>query len=157
MRSLFACINYIALFAVMAFSYDKLATKNFLKVREEKKAMEHPRYIITSGPAPKVEIHSKKDLMGGWNLHFMTSNFTFTPENAGAEDVPNTGHAHLYVDGKKVARVYGNWFHLDLPKGTHQVKVGLTTNSHKDYYQNDKAIEDHVEINEENETNVHIH
>lgn len=157
MRSLFACINYILLFAVMAFSYDKLATKNYLKVTEEKKAMEHPRYIIKSGPVPSVKIHAKKDLTGGWNLHFMTTDFTFTPENAGAEDVPNTGHANLYVDGKKVARIYSNWFHLDLAKGSHQVKVGLTTNSLEDYYKNDIAIEDHIELNEENETSVHIH
>jgi uncharacterized membrane protein YphA (DoxX/SURF4 family) len=158
MRSLFASINYVILFAVMAFTYDKLASKNYLQVTEEKKSLEHPRYIMTSDNLiPTVVIHSKKDFMGGWDLHFITTNFNFTPENAGGKDVPNTGHGHLYVDGKKVARVYSNWFHLDLPKGHHQVKFGLTTNSHKDYYYSDHAIEAHIELDEENETNVHIH
>lgn len=158
MRSAFACINFIIIFAAMAFSYDSLASKNFIKAAEERKSKENPRYVINEGASvPTVKIHSKKDLMGGYNLHFQTTNFKFTPENAGDKDKPNEGHAHLYVDGKKVARVYGEWFHLDLPKGNHEVKVSLNTNSHKDFYYLDSAIEDHINITEENDNNVHIH
>jgi hypothetical protein len=68
------------------------------------------------------------------------------------------GHAHLFVNGKKVARVYGDWVHLNVGKGTNQVKVNLTTNSHKDYFYNGKAIEAEIELNEEREVNIqHAH
>lgn len=97
------------------------------------------------------------DSMGGWNLHFNVKNFIFTPDRAGAGDVDNTGHAHLYVDGVKVARVYGPWFHLSLPKGDHKVKVDLTTNSHKSYYYNEQPIMDEVELKEDRESSVHVH
>ena len=36
----------------------------------------------------------------------------FAPENVNQADVDGQGHAHIYVDGEKVSRVYGERFHL---------------------------------------------
>lgn len=158
MRSLFAVINFIILFSVMAFCYDKLAHKTYTKLSEQKTKEAHPHYEHPVNlPIPSVVIEHTIDSMGGWNLHFLVKNFSFTPERAGSEDVDNSGHAHLYVDGKKIARIYGPWFHLSLPKGIHQVKIGLTTNSHKDYYIDGREISASVDIDENRGTTEQHH
>ncbi len=153
MRSIFAIINFTILFALMAFTYDKLAHKTYVQLTEAKLKEEHPHYEHPVNlPIPSVAIAQTMDLMGGWNLQFTVKNFIFTPERTGTEDIDNTGHAHLYLDGRKIARIYGPWFHLTLPKGHHKVKIGLTTNSHKDYYVGGKEISATIEIDEQRGT-----
>ncbi len=81
--------------------------------------------------APGLEIDLIKDPMAGWNLHVQPQNFRFAPENASTADKPGEGHAHVYVNGEKISRLYGNWLHLtDLPAGVAEVEVSLNTNSH---------------------------
>ena len=64
----------------------------------------------------------------------MPEGFIFTPENASGENVMGEGHAHIYVDGVKLGRVYSNWYHLGgLSSGTREVKVNLNTNDHHAY------------------------
>lgn len=100
-------------------------------------------------PAPTLAISLKKDSVSGWNLTIQTTNFTFAPEKAGSEHVAGEGHAHLYVDGVKVARVYGEHFHLDgLTPGEHEVKVTLNANSHEALSAGAVPIEATTTINE---------
>lgn len=81
--------------------------------------------------APGLAVKVFKDPMAGWNLHVAPTNFRFAPENASATDQPGEGHAHVYVNGVKLARLYGEWMHIpELPKGQVEVKVSLNTNSH---------------------------
>lgn len=59
----------------------------------------------------------------------------------------NVGHAHLYLNGAKVARVYGTAFHLsDLPEGQHTITVTLNTNDHSDLALDGRLIEDSVVV-----------
>lgn len=159
LRSVFAIVNFIALFAILAFPYQKLANDAFAQSQVERKALEHPKLEIGNIPnAPSVMIHPSRDAHGGWNLHLMTNNFTFTPENSGLEDKIGQGHAHLYVNGVKSARVYGNWFHVTLPKGENRVRVTLNTNSHKEYVQNGKPIEAEITLDEARDVSIqHAH
>lgn len=87
---------------------------------------------LPAGPdAPGVSLALTRDAMSGWNLHVSPQNFRFAPENASAMDHPGEGHAHVYVNGVKLARLYGEWLHIpDLPKGPVEVKVSLNANSH---------------------------
>lgn len=78
-----------------------------------------------------------------------TKNFTFTPQKIGGEDAPYEGHAHVFLNGKKKGRLYGAWAHLTLPKGTHRVKLNLTSNSHLDYTFREKPIAAEVEMTED--------
>ena len=42
------------------------------------------------------------------------------------------GHAHLYVDDVKVARIYGEWYHLEsLPDEAQMISVSLYANNHQ--------------------------
>ncbi len=87
---------------------------------------------LAAGPdAPGVAIQLHKDPMAGWNLQVTPQNFRFAPQNASSADVDGEGHAHVYVNGEKLARLYANWMHIPaLPEGA-EVKVSLNTNSHK--------------------------
>ncbi len=81
---------------------------------------------------PTLDIAVKPDPMSGWNLHIVTDKFRFSPENASAPHVAGEGHAHIYLNGKKVARHYGPWFHIaEMPKGKNTVKVTLNANDHR--------------------------
>ena len=64
------------------------------------------------------------------NLHIMTTGFVFAPEQVNGPVTPGTGHAHIYVNGTKIARAYSAWFHLgDLPAGA-TIRVTLNANDH---------------------------
>jgi hypothetical protein len=92
-------------------------------------------------PAPTVAIRVIEDAKAGWNVQVDTTNFRWAPEHASQAHVPGEGHAHLYVDGKKVARLYGPWFHLErLAPGTREVRVTLNANSHEELAVNGKIL-----------------
>ena len=81
--------------------------------------------------APSVAIKMIKDPMAGWNLHVTPQNFRFSPENASTEEILGEGHAHVYINGEKLGRLYANWIHLpSLPDGDVEIKVSLNGNSH---------------------------
>lgn len=80
-------------------------------------------------------------------MHLICENFTFTSENINKMIDKPEGHAHVYVDGKKVSRIYGPWFHLTgLTPGAHTVQVSLNANDHKEFVINGKPIDDTVEV-----------
>ena len=61
----------------------------------------------------------------------ITTNFTFDAKSAGLENVEGHGHAHVYVNGVKLGRVYGAWHHIGaLPLGENEVTVSLYANDH---------------------------
>ncbi len=94
---------------------------------------EHKAVIISNNqPVPSIDLVVHEDSMKGWNLEIKLDNFEFAPEMASQENEPNKGHAHLYINGKKITRIYGKWYYLgDLPQGRNEPKVELTTNSHQ--------------------------
>lgn len=107
----------------------------------------HHRYgtldISTDDSVPQVDLVVHKDPMSGLNLEIITENFRFAPEHASTEHVPGEGHAHLYLDGKKIARVYGRWFHIEDPApSAYSIRVTLDSNSHKELVVNGKVVED---------------
>ncbi len=73
-----------------------------------------------------------KDAMSGWNLNLKTRDFFFNPENVNAKHIPGQGHAHLLINGKKIARIYSHWYHIQTNDDAMQeVEIILTTNSHE--------------------------
>ena len=80
-------------------------------------------------PTLDTAIHA--DPVSGWNLNVKTSNFTFDAAAAGRGNVEGHGHAHVYVNGMKLGRIYGDWYHIaSLPKGRHEISVSLYANDH---------------------------
>ena len=63
------------------------------------------------------------------HLRLDTRNFRFSPRNASGAHVPGEGHAHVYVDGVKLGRFYGDWVHVPADAG--EVRVALYANDHR--------------------------
>ncbi|MGB5757706.1 MAG: hypothetical protein WBM50_12395 [Acidimicrobiales bacterium] len=101
----------------------------------------HDGALFESAEAPTIDVSITEDPKSGWNLFADVSNLTFAPEHVGSEPVDGEGHLHLYIDGEKVTRLYGPWWHIpSLEAGTHQIMVEVSGNDHAPYGSNGKAI-----------------
>jgi hypothetical protein len=81
--------------------------------------------------------------MGGYNIKVTTENFKWVPEKAGQSVeafIPTEGHAHVFINSKKVGRLYGEWMYLkaeNFQKGENKIVVTLNGNNHMDWYSTD--------------------
>jgi hypothetical protein len=101
---------------------------------DDSHTMLHDQFVsIPPGSdAPRLNIELTPDPVSGWNLHVIAQGFRFSPRNAGGPHIPGEGHAHVYVNGQKIARLYGPWLHLDaLPDGPATIRVSLHANDHR--------------------------
>ena len=109
----------------------------------EDAAMHHDDDSIDAAAPMAVDFRLEADPLGGANL-FITevAGFVFAPERAGGEHLAGEGHAHVYVNGVKVGRLYGAAFHLGaMAEGMNEVRVSLNANSHQPYVWNGMAVE----------------
>ncbi len=89
-----------------------------------------------------VEVTAEVDPIDGINVRIMPSGFAFAPERVNQADVDGEGHAHVYVDGEKVGRAYGEWFHLKgVAPGDREIRVTLQTNGHSEYAVGGQTVE----------------
>ncbi|MFD3540310.1 hypothetical protein ACFWUQ_12525 [Streptomyces sp. NPDC058662] len=94
--------------------------------------------------APEVRLTLRPDSEDGWNLQLDVRNFRFTPDSAGGAALPGAGHAHLEIDGRKAARLYGPWFHLpaaQVPEGARTLTVRLYADDHTAWAVSGKPVE----------------
>ena len=102
-------------------------------------AMEHdhstmPKFEVEASQAPSAELMVAEDAKSGWNVTIKTSNFTFTPEDVNTDNVVGEGHMHLYVDGEKVARLYGPDYHYSENfDGEKEFMITFNANDHSEY------------------------
>lgn len=98
-----------------------------------------PPQEIDAAKAPTItSLHVTKDPSGGFTITVETANFTFLaeePETAiGQSQDGATGHAHVFINGHKLAEMHTPVLHLaELPFGPHDIKVVLTNADHADY------------------------
>ncbi|MGI9659401.1 MAG: hypothetical protein ACR2OD_10870, partial [Gaiellaceae bacterium] len=107
-----------------------------------------------------VSLEVAPDAAGGVNVRIVPTGFAFTPENVNGDHVADEGHAHIYVDGEKVARVYGEWYHLGgLEAGTHEIRATLNANTHAEYVSGEAAVDAtaSVEVDNKTESGGHEH
>lgn len=108
----------------------------------------HAMIDLPADRAPTIRISVQPDPGAGWNLHAETTNFDFSPAHSGTPHVAGEGHAHIYVNGHKLGRLYGNWFHLaELPAGQVDLQVGLYSNDHQMLSVAGTPIADNVTLN----------
>lgn len=70
----------------------------------------------------------------GWQVTITVEDFTFSEDKMGMPHEAGTGHAHIYVGGMKLGRVFGPDFKIgQLPAGSHEIRVTLNTNDHRPY------------------------
>ena len=100
-------------------------------------------------PVPTVSIETSKDSKDGYNIHLVTEHFRFTPELVNNDPVQGEGHAHIYVNGEKIARLYGDWFNLssdDMQSGENVIEVTLNANDHSEWVIDGQHIADSTSL-----------
>lgn len=106
-----------------------------------------PLELSDDDDVPALALLVEADARSGWNLHVELTDFELAPEHASTEHVPGEGHMHLYVDGEKLTRVYGEWFHLDgLVPGEHELRMELSANSHQPFSYQGELIDEALVI-----------
>lgn len=84
-------------------------------------------------PAPEVDLTVTADGIG-WAVQVEMQNFTLNEDMADGPHVPGVGHAHLYLDGIKLQRLYHRDAHIGaLPPGRYTLRVTLNSNDHRLY------------------------
>ncbi|MCE2463079.1 MAG: hypothetical protein J4F46_04070 [Dehalococcoidia bacterium] len=79
---------------------------------------------------------------GGVNVHVMTEGWRWAPENVNGANADGEGHAHVYVDGEKIGRVYGPRYYLGrLEPGERHIRVALNANAHNDLLAGGEPVE----------------
>lgn len=114
--------------------------------------MDHPHYMIPEGSEniPTIELSIEKDAKSGYNLDIDTTNFEFSRANVNQQVTTfNEGHAHLFINGSKVTRLYSNTYYLndsDVEVGD-IIAVHLNTNMHENLMYDGAEIFDQVMVN----------
>ena len=93
---------------------------------------------IAQETAPRATLDIQKDPTGGFNVQVITSKFVWRPEMASMQHVPGEGHAHVYLDGRKIMRIYNEWFHLNTYQfstrsGEQLLSIEFVGNDHSPY------------------------
>jgi len=89
-------------------------------------------------PAPSIVITEvKRDSVSGYNIRIETTRFTFRAEKEGHAHAASEGHVRLYINDKKITRLYcDGWHHIPaawLRPGENTVMLSLSANTHAEY------------------------
>ena len=107
----------------------------------------HDNLTEAGSPAPQLTLTLHPDGDQSRNLQIRASNFSFAPGAVNGGHVSGQGHAHVYVNGVKIARTYAPWFHLSaLPKGQHDIRVTLNANDHSQLAVDGTPLEATVQV-----------
>lgn len=87
----------------------------------------HLREVATKD-APDVRVEVTPDSAGGWDVRLAFRHFRCSGPGAEPTAATGRGLAHLFVDGRRVARLRAPEYHLPdrlAPRGTHHVTARL--------------------------------
>lgn len=118
--------------------------------------MDHSHMPITApktAQTVRLDLEISDDAMSGYNLTIHTQNYVMQPPPAQlsmAEMMSPSlageqllGHAHLYINGEKIQRVYGKYLHLPqtlFKAGTNSISVSLNNHGHMYWQQSGKKV-----------------
>ena len=107
----------------------------------------HHEKVETSMKNMSIDFKITKDIMSGVNIEISTIDFSFSPQNVNKEHIDGEGHAHLYIDGEKWGRIYGNHLHVGkISEGSHIFLITLNTNMHDEYSIEGKTIKKTIDF-----------
>lgn len=99
---------------------------------------------MAGAKAPTLRVDIDVDKVSGYNITLTTTRFRWTPQRASSDHVAGEGHAHVYLDDKRLLRLYTPAFHLDtaaLEPGAHQLRIVLNGNDHVAYSADGEMVE----------------
>lgn len=98
--------------------------------------------VAWAGDAPQMAIEVVEDPKSGYNALITIDGMTLSAENVNGDYVDGEGHLHLFVNGQKVGRLYGDATHIPvLPVGEVEITVGAFANDHRAYSIDGEPIE----------------
>ncbi|MEP5761278.1 MAG: copper chaperone PCu(A)C [Litoreibacter sp.] len=93
-----------------------------------------PKITLTATNGPSAE---------GAEIALDIENFAFVRAENDTAHVPNHGHAHIYLNGLKLGRLYDTKFSLgSVPTGTYELVVSLNSNTHQPYMNGETPVRD---------------
>ena len=97
---------------------------------------------IAASPAPTIELAREPEVSkNGFSVDIVTENFEFVRINDTEDHVDGQGHAHIYLNGVKLGRLYKNRFDIGtLSPGNYVLTVALNSNDHRPYMVDGKAV-----------------
>ena len=100
-----------------------------------------PEQVISEAPV-SVSIAAEPHASGGVNVRIMAEGFRFAPDLVDQDHTPGAGHAHIYLDGEKLERVFAADYHIAVvPPGEREIRVTLNTNNHSELVFDGKIVE----------------
>jgi len=132
---------------------------NIFSASAEEVVMDHshmPIDVPDNVAVPALSLHLAKDIMSGYNLTLKVQRYTLMPP---PEDISTMmelmearinkksgfieGHAHLYINGIKIQRIYGEHIHIPqhlFKNGINTVSVTLNNHGHMYWVSQGKQI-----------------
>lgn len=97
---------------------------------------------LEAGLPVDLNLFTAVDADGGVMVNISAGGWRWAPERVNQANVDGEGHAHIYVDGVKINRVYGQHYYLEgLEPGKRQIRVSLNANAHEDLTYNGAPLE----------------
>ena len=131
--------------ALESFSFTADATGSFpitIHVGAESGGEDHHAKTIEGPPGMSVSVSATPDNESGANLSIGTTGLTFAPDKVDQPHVPGEGHAHVYVDGVKLGRVFANDHYIsDMDPGERTIRITLNANSHEQFAIDGQPVE----------------
>jgi hypothetical protein len=104
----------------------------------------NPKVEVTDNIIPSVKVTLIKN-KSFYQIRTQIENFIFTPEKDMQNNIATEGYGKLFINGKYVSRVYGEYHFLRiLPVGSNEIKVILSTNLDHDIAKDGNVISDTV-------------
>ena len=97
---------------------------------------------IEVSPSPAIALaQDVKASADGFALDISVQNFAFTRVEDSAPHIDGQGHAHVYLNGTKLGRLYEDRFEVGaLLPGDYVLTIALNTNDHRPYLSEGKPI-----------------
>lgn len=107
--------------------------------------------------APQLDIRLTGMPGEGQSVQLTTTKIRFSKAHADGPHVPGEGHAHLYIDGKKIGRIYVHETRLKrLAPGMHEIRIGLFTNDHAAYAAAGVLVSQHYVVKVDTRAKKHV-
>lgn len=114
-------------------------------VQADKQIHQHSALEIPEGFAtPAIEMQVERDPIDGLNILIKMQNYIMnSPLDEMSKAEVLQGHAHVFVNGKKMQRLYGDAIHIPadwLKKGVNQIAISLNSHQHENWTKDGKSL-----------------